>query len=160
MSGYKIQLTQDKFAIIDACDFEEISKYKWHTSYERGRYYAKGWVVDREVYMHRHVLKTSKDKLTDHINGNGLDNRRCNLREVTRRENNWNKRSNRNSTSKYKGVSWLQKRKKWLVQIKGKFIGYFDNEIDAAIAYDKKAREIYREYAYLNFNEGRASYVI
>jgi len=115
-------------------------------------------VRQKAVRMHRVVLNCPEDKFVDHINHNGLDNRRANLRACTMQQNIWNKRKQRgNYSSKYKGVSWNKSEGKWIVRItcKGKqiFVGYYDNEKEAAKAYDDKAKELFGEYAALNLKE-------
>ena len=159
----RIRLTQGKFAIVDAADYEELAKYKWFAiGCERGFYAARmvkakaGRVKQRTVRMHRQIIDVPPGKFIDHINHNGLDNRRANLRVVTRRQNSWNKRKQRgNCTSKYKGVMWLKKAGKWQARIgcKGRaiVIGYFDDEKAAARAYDARAAELFGEYAAPNF---------
>jgi hypothetical protein len=108
------------------------------------------------VFMHREILYAPKDKVVDHINHNGLDNRRENLRLVTIEQNVWNTRKQRRLTaSRYKGVTlhkgqWrsvIYRRKKQI------HLGYFDTEETAAKAYDVKAKELFGEYACLNFSE-------
>ena len=158
----RIALTQGKFAIVDPEDYERVAGYKWFAvRYERG-YYAQRAAKDskgrqRNVRMHRVILGEPKGKIIDHINHNGLDNRRANLRVVTRQQNTWNKRKQRgNCSSQYKGVTWLKRMGKWQARIvcsgKSIFIGYFDDEIWAARAYDSKAAELYGDYAALNFS--------
>jgi len=106
--------------------------------------------------VHRVILGLSvNDGLeADHINHNGLDNRRCNLRVCTRQQNQMNKRAMRGS-SKFKGVFWHSHAKKWgaciTLQGRNKYIGVFISEIDAARAYDRYAAEHFGEFAYLNF---------
>ena len=109
-----------------------------------------------QVEMHRQILNTPEGVLVDHINHNGLDNRRANLRLVTIEQNSWNKRKQRgNCTSKYKGVSWHKMSRRWHARIvyKQKWIsiGYFDDEQSAAKAYDNKAKQLFKNYAVLNF---------
>jgi hypothetical protein len=108
--------------------------------------------------MHRQILDAAEGKFVDHINHNGLDNRRANLRIVTKEQNNWNKRKYfGNYSSRYKGVSRPKNCGKWRAKIfykgKGIFMGYFDDEESAAKAYDAKARELFGEYAALNFGK-------
>jgi len=107
--------------------------------------------------MHREILNPPDHLLVDHINRNGLDNRKANLRPATRSQNSMNKPFIKTtpSSSKYRGVSWSKSQKKWNVQIglngKHKFIGYFHDEIQAAKAYDRAAKLYHKEFAVLNF---------
>ncbi len=105
--------------------------------------------------MHRAILNAPKGLLVDHIDGNGLNNRKSNLRLCTFAQNAHNSRPRRNSSSRYKGVCWHKVKKKWTVSIykggKRTYLGYYDDEIEAALAYDRKATELFGEFAYLNF---------
>ena len=98
--------------------------------------------------------ESPKGLFVDHINHNGLDNRKDNLRFVTRTQNGQNRRPNRNSTSAYKGVTWFKPTNKWCARIKDKnkriFLGHFTCEHEAALAYNKKAKELFGEYVLLN----------
>ena len=157
----RIPLTQGKFAIVDPEDYDRLAKYKWFAMRSRRGFYAIRWVKTKngrrkKIRMHRQVLNVHDDKLIDHKNHNGLDNRRENLRIVTNMQNSWNKRKQKGDySSKYKGVSWAKRVGKWHTEIycRGKkiFIGYFDDEKAAARAYDEKATRLYGEYAALNF---------
>jgi len=155
----KIPLTRGQFAKVDPEDYIWLSQFRWycnkrpHTSYairSAGEGKDGGKVV-----MHREIMNTPADLVCDHINRNGLDNRKKNLRNCTRAENNLNQGSERNSTSGFKGVYWKKDMQKWAACIKRegkqKHLGYFDNEIDAAKAYDQAARKLHGEYASLNF---------
>lgn len=106
------------------------------------------------LYLHRLILGAKKGERVDHINGNGLDNRRENLRFATASGNGANSRTYRNNTSGYKGVHWEHRRGKWYANLthQGKtiFIGRFDLPEDAARAYDAKAVEIHGEFARTN----------
>jgi hypothetical protein len=105
--------------------------------------------------MHRMVVNAPKGLFVDHINHNGLDNRKANLRICTNLQNLRNKRPKTGCTSEYKGVHWCKGRNKFRANIylnkKAIHLGYFHDEIAAAKAYDEKARELFGEFAYLNF---------
>ena len=107
--------------------------------------------------MHREIIPLPDHLVADHINHNGLDNRKANLRPATRAQNNYNRLAikRKGATSKYKGVAWKKEYKKWNAQIyfKGEciFLGYFKEEKQAAKAYDKAAKEYHGEFASLNF---------
>lgn len=111
------------------------------------------------VMMHRQILGISGCEEGDHINGNGLDNRRANLRRCTRQQNSWNKPARRlvtrRPTSRYKGVSWDKARCKWRAELRTDGViqlhKRFDSEIEAARAYDAAARFHFGEFAFLNF---------
>ena len=151
-----IPLTQGKFSKIDSQDWDLIKDYSW--------YFAKGYAVtaikqengkQKTLGMHRLILGLTDPKIqADHINHNGLDNCRSNLRICTQQQNLMNKSSHKNSTSKYLGVSWHKRDNKWRSNIgfNGKiiYLGYFTNEKDAAKAYNTKAIELFGEFANLN----------
>jgi hypothetical protein len=106
--------------------------------------------------MHREIINAPDDLVVDHINYNGLDNRKANLRLATRRQNSLHViRTINPGSSKYKGVSWNTNKKRWHVQIttNGKTIrlGYFTDEIEAAKAYDQAAKKYHGDFAALNF---------
>jgi len=108
--------------------------------------------------MHHEVIEIPEGFITDHINQNGLDNREANLRAATYAQNVCNRRKfSKTSRSKYKGVGWKKPMNKWTAQIgvnnKMKFLGYFENELDAARAYDNAARKYHAQFAALNFPE-------
>lgn len=133
----KIPLTQGFETIVDDEDFDFLMQWSW--CYHKG--YAVNTKTGRHLYMHRMVNKTPQGFQTDHVNLDRLDNRRSNLRTVTRAENNINRVVKANSTSKYKGVSWQKRHKNWIAQIKpiGSpriYLGTFKDELDAATAYN------------------------
>ena len=106
--------------------------------------------------LHQFILPLSEGMEVDHRNVNGLDNRKENLRPTTRAQNSINlKKTQRKTSSQYKGVSWNKYYEKWKACIKKDdilyHIGYFYDEVDAAKAYDKKAKELHGEFARLNF---------
>ena len=105
--------------------------------------------------MRLHQLIYNSEAAVDHINGDTLDNRKANLRAATRSQNQMNKRKYGNFSSNFKGVSWNKRTKKWVAYIKlnrkKTHLGYFRDEMKAAQAYDTAARELFKEYARLNF---------
>lgn len=122
--------------------------------------YANGRIASRFVFMHRLLMNPSPGQVVDHINGDGLDNRRHNLRLATTSGNlanagKWGKKA---ATSKYKGVSFARKNQ-WRVRmgVKGRRIeiGTFATEEEAARAYDVAALQHFGEFARLNFPESR-----
>jgi hypothetical protein len=161
-----IPLTRGLRAIVSPEDYERLAEFKWHSARHGRTIYAQHGTGSAKagrrrgylVMMHREVMGVVDERYVDHRNHNGLDNRRTNLRIATWEENCWNKRKpNKNSSSIYKGIMWNKRRSTWEVMIgyKGKkiFIGYFDDEVEAARAYDAKAKELYGEFAELNFPE-------
>ena len=157
-----ISLGEGKSAMVDAADFEWLNRYKWRTTGGSGGY-ARSTIGGKNVAMHRLIMNASPGLVVDHINGNIWDNRRHNLRVCTVAQNARNRRSLR-GTSRFKGVSWNARCHKWRAAIycMGKKIrlGDFENEIEAARAYDRKAKELFGQFAYLNFpNEVRYVYL-
>lgn len=104
--------------------------------------------------MHRLIMGAPKGKEVDHIDGNGLNNQKSNLRICDRFQNTQNCIPRKNTTSKYRGVSWGSRENKWKAQIsafnKSHYIGCFSLETKAAEAYNKKAMELFGEFAKLN----------
>jgi len=146
-----IPLTQGKYTIVDEEDYERIMEHSWCFT-TLG--YADTSNKRNNLKMHRVVLGTTDPEiLVDHINHNKVDNRKSNLRECTKGQNQYNKKPTIGK-SKYKGVI-LFSENKWRARVsfenKRVSLGLFDNEEDAARAYDAKAKELHKEFAYLNF---------
>lgn len=143
ISMIEIKLTQGKVALIDDEDFERLNQWKWFymKSSASRTGYAVGSNNGATIRMHRLIMNAKKDEVLDHINGNGLDNCKHNLRFVTVAENQWNRHRKGFGTSKYVGVNWQSKNKKWRAQIRHNgekvYLGEFKNELDAVEAYDK-----------------------
>ena len=150
----QIPLTRGQFAIVDAADYEWLSRYRW--TCRGGEPYAARLDGRKIIWMHREIMQTPPGMICDHINGVTLNNRRCNLRNCTRAQNLQNScKCYHDATSRYKGVHWDKRHRKWRAEIashgKHYWLGYFDSEIDAALAYDRKARELFGPFARLNF---------
>ncbi len=155
INGVKeIKLTRGKVALVDEEDFDKLNKYKWSAWKDKNKniFYAMG---GNRLRMHRVIMGDIKGVAYDHINGDGLDNRKSNLRIATTQQNNMNTIPRKGGSSKYKGVCWHKRKKKWMSRIGYNYnivhIGYFDDEVEAALAYDKKAKELFGEFARLNF---------
>lgn len=142
-------------AMVDDEDYEMVNEYKWH--YHHDSYAVTTWskVAGRVKFllMHRLILgELVRGKVTDHINGNGLDNRRENLRVCSQSENTCNQKQSKSNTSGYKGVFLQGKKWKTQIRINGKthYIGYFSDKIEAARAYNEAAKKYHGEFARLN----------
>jgi AP2 domain-containing protein/HNH endonuclease len=134
--------------LVDDDDYELMSQYKWYAKQDRnGDIYAQVWLAAHHVLV--------PWTLTDHVNGNKLDNTRSNLREATSRQNSWNRRLRSDSRHDYKGVAWSKSRQQYRarIQVADRRIcsGYYATAIEAARAYDALAREHFGEFARLNF---------
>lgn len=144
-------------AIIDDCD-AELAELNWCVKIFRNSIYARRENSDGKMeYLHQVILEKANSKpleigqLVDHINRNGLDNRRENLRIANHQENEANSKKQKGTTSQFKGVSWYAPTSKWRAQIcksgKRYFLGYFENENDAAARYRAKAFELFGSFA-------------
>lgn len=154
----EIPLTQGKTTIIDDEDYPLVSQYKWYAKNNGNTWYAvTSHLRNNNLQMQQLLMGGSG---YDHIDGDGLNNTRKNLRKATTQQNSWNRRKmvHRNS-SKYKGVqiqnnyrhkiSWIAR-----IYVDGKqyYIGSFDTEEEAARAYDARATQLFGEFAWLNFS--------
>ena len=146
----KIRLTQGKFAIVDDEDFKWLNQWRWYY-----RFVGKtGYAANLKMYMHRLILKFPKNLEADHINGNTLDNRKINLRIVTKSQNAMNRRIKIHGIySNYKGVTSNKRCNHWMVFIRSKSAGHFNTEHHAALVYDLWADYLFGEYAKLNFQK-------
>lgn len=158
MDARIIWLTCGAPVFVDAPDYEALAAHRWYL-HPQG-YAMRTAVMDGKrttIYMHREILGATTEELIDHRNHDGLDNRRANLRRCNRSQNNQNARGRYNRRSKYKGVAWDSSRQRWRAEVVAngstRFVGRFDDERSAALAYDRAAREQYGEFACLNFPE-------
>jgi hypothetical protein len=135
----RVPLTKGYEAIIDAADVALLPPTAWEAT-----------------LLHRLIMGFGpSDPRVDHIDGDGLNNRRSNLREATQGQNNANQRPQVGKSSRYKGVSWFKPAKMWRAYIKVggviSWLGYFHDEKEAAKAYDEAAVEAWGEFARPNF---------
>lgn len=159
----KIPLTQGKFALVDDEDFERVNAFKWYLGNLHGKLYAlhcrwNSKTNKKEtIYLHRVVLQCRKSQSIDHISGDGLDNRRVNLRKCRHGLNVRNRLKSKNNTSGFKGVGWWHNRGRWgkfvsSIRHRGKliFLGSFQSAMEAAKAYDRAAIRFHGAYAKTN----------
>ncbi|MBM3536051.1 MAG: endonuclease [Alphaproteobacteria bacterium] len=152
----RILLTQCYFTIVDGEDFEVLNQVPWCVLRSRDgrRQYAMRRSDNRHLFMHRVITGAPKGLDVDHINGNGLDNRRANLRICTRSQNLQNK-PRRPGTSRFKGVSWNVRDHVWYAYVNVNksvvSLGSFQDEVEAARTYDAAALKHFGPQARLNF---------
>jgi hypothetical protein len=142
-----IPLGDGFYAYVDAADYPELTRHVW--------YLSNGYAVRNEnskrIYMHRQLVEAPVGMVVDHIDGNRANNCRFNLRVCTRSENLRNQRKRLGSRSRFKGVLYDKQYHKWFAVCERHFRGYFDDEIQAARAYDRMAAQYLDEFARLNF---------
>ena len=157
-----IRMAQPKYAKVDPADYKRLRKYEWFAKKGRNTFYARGCVPDsktardKTIYMHQEIIKVPPGMVVDHINHDGLDNRKANLRAATASQNRINSRTARiRKSSKYRGVCRRAGQKKWFayVYVKGRavFTKYFDDATAAARARDRAAKKYHGQFAELNF---------
>ena len=159
-----VPLKNGQSFIVDDEDFDKVSEYSWHLfgagyiGRSKSLGYLDGKQKNKTLYIHRFLTNAPDDKEVDHINGNKLDNRKSNLRFCNHSQNNAYRLKQSNNTSGFKGVSLHKATMKWRAYVKqnGKTtsLGYHKSAIEAARAYDKKALELFGEFAILNFSNG------
>ncbi len=148
----EIQLTKGKVALVDDADYDILMMRSW--CYSDG--YAWSKISGRKESMHRYLLGLPKGTDVDHINHNGCDNQRHNIRSATRSQNTTHTNYVRkNKTSRFRGVSWDKSRNRWVAHItvdrRTRFLGRFNKEGEAARAYDVAAVEAFGEFAHPSF---------
>lgn len=159
-----IRMAQPRYAKVDPGDYERLRKYQWVAKKGRNSFYARRRVAGGKgkegtlIYIHQEIIEVPRGMVVDHINHDGMDNRRANLRAATHSQNLRNRKKTSGATqSKYKGVCWKKGNRKWQARIgfenKEIYLGCFKNEIDAAKAYDRAAMKYHGEFASLNFPE-------
>jgi hypothetical protein len=146
-------LNQGRFVIVDLADYEKLIKHNWTARISP--VYAVRMEKGKTIYMHTEIMQPQPGFIIDHKDRNGLNNSRTNLRAATMSQNSCNRKKKKGCSSKYRGVHIHKRSGKWMVTIKSEnkriFLGMFDNEIDAARAYDEAAKIYHGEFASLNF---------
>jgi hypothetical protein len=156
-----IPLTRGLVAVLDSDDLALAISYTWCAVRGRNTYYAQTRLSGgKTIFMHRMLVDASKCQEVDHRDGDGLNNRRTNLRVCTPAQNRHNTQGREDSSSCYKGVSWNKNARRWHAQIKHGssrlHLGYYVDEWAAALAYNTAALRFFGEYAWLNQEGGKA----
>lgn len=159
-----IPLSKGKVALVDDQDFEWLSQWPWAALKSKRRWVTPVWYATRHStwkgptkYMHREIAIRAgmpNARYYDHKDGNGLNNQRSNIRPCSQTQNNGNQSKRPGCTSRFKGVSWFWRTRKWVVRLKHKgkvyCLGYYHDEQEAAKVYDSAARVHFGEFAKLN----------
>jgi len=160
----EIKLTQGKVALVDDLDFDLVAPFTWCAAQEKEGYFTavtripikNGKQRQKTIKMHRLLMDAYlyDGLIIDHINGNPLDNQRCNLRICTKAQNVMNSKIPKRNASGFKGVSFCSRMKKWktgiMVNSKSIHLGYFNDKMQAAQAYNEAAKKYFGEFAKLN----------
>ena len=146
----EIPLTQGKFALVDDDMFAHLNQWKWYANKNHNSFYARrsvrkdGKVI--AIQMHQQIIGKKQGFVTDHCDGDGLNNQCCNLRHVTNRQNLQNRIHPEQKSSKYPGVSWHNRGQKWCTSIelngKRKHLGLYADEHEAFVAYQQAVSAI------------------
>lgn len=151
-----IQLTQGKHALVDDEDFDELNKFNWCAHKAGEKFYVVRNSSRKDdprhtIKMHSVIMQTPTGLVTDHKDGNGLNNQKSNLRNCTLSENQMNRGKGKNNTSGFKGVSKHRKKFQANIGLKGKMIslGHFDTKAEAYEAYVAACKKYHGEFANL-----------
>lgn len=147
----EIALGRRLVALVDEVDGEWTGRYRWRAIRIRHTWYAVRDEGKSLIYMHREIMRAPAELLVDHVSGNGLDNRRANLRLATAAQNRYNARPRQNTSSRCLGVDWNKGARAWRARVwvdgRERLVGYFQSEEEAATARRQAATAVYGEYA-------------
>lgn len=150
----KLKLNKNKYTLIDKEDFDKVSQFNWFFNGKHAYRTVQKNYKSKTIYLHRFITNCPKGKTVDHINGDGLDNRKENFRICSQKNNSYNAKICKRNKSGFKGVSWIKSRKKWYVSIEkngySMSLGLFLDKEEAALAYNKYAKKYFGQYARLN----------
>src|SRR3990167_1985734 len=156
----QLPISKGKITIISDEDYTQLAQHKWRVYINSGKLYAARWEkgktmkTRKHIKMHQVIMNPLKGLIVDHIDGDGLNNRRDNLRIVSNRQNTINRRKSVGTSSQFKGVYKAKNTIKWRSYIKTNnrqiYLGMFDTEHQAALVYDLWAKDMFGQYAKLN----------
>lgn len=149
-----IALSKGLYALVDAEDLDLVSSFRWHAKHSKGNWYASTRIDGDTVFMHNLILGWRKGFEVDHVDRNGLNNLKSNLRHSTLSQNRANVSLRKDNNTGFKGVSFNKAAKKWIAYInkdkKRKHLGFYITAKEAARAYNIAAFELFGEFAWLN----------
>ena len=152
----KINLTKEKYSLISDIDFKKINHYKWYAHWGGNTFYAvRNFRMKngkrKMIMMHRVIMKPPSNKEIDHIDGDGLNNQRNNLRICSHKQNLRNQGIPKNNTSGFKGVVWDKRDRRWRAQIRVNYknirLGSFKSKIEAHKEVVKAYKKYHKEFS-------------
>lgn len=150
----EIILKNKKTVLVNNRDYKKLIKHKWKYCFTQGKEYVYTYSEGKRISMHRYLLNPNADQEVDHVNGNGLDNRKKNLRRCSHSQNMMNRKINKNNKSGYKGVCYRARINLYYayISVNSKTInlGHYKKIKDAALAYNTAAQKFYGKFASIN----------